>query len=76
MFGGTEYNQCDFGVYHLMMDRGAWRATVHGVAKSQTQLSDSHTHTHTLDDVHVWSCQVLLKKRVFYDQCVLVTKLW
>ena len=21
------------------MDRGAWRATVHGVAKSQTQLS-------------------------------------
>ena len=24
------------------MDRGAWRATVHGVAKSQTQLS---THT-------------------------------
>ena len=26
------------------MDRGAWWATVHGVAKSQTQLSDSHTH--------------------------------
>ena len=24
------------------MDRGAWRATVHGVAKSQTQLSDFH----------------------------------
>ena len=23
------------------MDRGAWRATVHGVAKSQTQLNDS-----------------------------------
>ena len=36
------------------MDRGAWRATVHGVGKSQTLLSDSahmgvcaHTHTHT-----------------------------
>ena len=27
------------------LDRGAWRATIHGVAKSQTQLSDSHTHT-------------------------------
>ena len=26
------------------MDRGAWRATVHGVSKSQTQLSDN-THT-------------------------------
>ena len=25
------------------MDRGAWRAAVHGVAKSQTRLSDFHT---------------------------------
>ena len=25
------------------MDGGAWRATVHGVAKSQTQLSDFTT---------------------------------
>ena len=30
------------------MDQGAWQATVHGVAKSQTRLSDStHTHTHS-----------------------------
>ena len=34
------------------MDRGAWRAMVHGVAKSWTQLSDAmpahaHAHTHT-----------------------------
>ena len=28
------------------MDRGVWRATVHGVTKSQTQLSNSHTQTH------------------------------
>ena len=26
------------------MNRGAWRATVHGVAKSWTQLSDCHSH--------------------------------
>ena len=24
------------------MDRGVWRATVHGVTKSRTQLSDFH----------------------------------
>ena len=30
------------------MDRGAWQATVHRVAKSRTRLSDfTHTHTHT-----------------------------
>ena len=27
------------------MDQGAWRATVHGVTKSQTRLK-THTHTH------------------------------
>ena len=25
------------------MDRGAWQATVHGIAKSQTQLSETAT---------------------------------
>ena len=27
--------------WRIPMDRGTWRATVHGVAKSQTQLSNS-----------------------------------
>ena len=26
------------------MDRGAWRSTVHGVTKSQTQLAAKHKH--------------------------------
>ena len=31
------------------MDRGGWRAIVHRVAKSQTQLSDFHHHTEMED---------------------------
>ena len=30
------------------MDRGAWRATVHGVEKSRTRLKRLSTHTHCL----------------------------
>ena len=36
-------NSMDMGLgefWELMMDRGAWRAEIHGVAKSWTQLSD------------------------------------
>ena len=31
------------------MDRGAWWAAVHGVAKNQTQLSDFTFHFHALE---------------------------
>ena len=36
-------NLMDMGLsklQELVMDREAWRATIHGVAKSQTRLSD------------------------------------
>ena len=36
------------GLLESVMDREAWRAVVHGVAKSWTPLSKyTHTHTHT-----------------------------
>ena len=31
--------------WRIPMDRGAWQATVHGVAKSRTRLSDSAQHS-------------------------------
>ena len=33
-------NALQYSCLENSMDRGAWRATVHGVAKSQIQLSD------------------------------------
>ena len=33
------------------MDRGAWWATVHGVAKTHTRLSDFHFHLQIIDEM-------------------------
>ena len=38
--GGGNGNPLQYSCLENPMDRGAWRATVHGVAKSQTQLSE------------------------------------
>ena len=58
------------------MDRGAWQATVHGVAKSQTQLSVSlslslslslshtHTHTHDFKDMYVFHHCILSNQQI------------
>ena len=37
-------NPLQYSCLENSMDRGAWEATVHGVAKSETWLSDQHFH--------------------------------
>ena len=42
-------NPLQYSCLENPMERGAWRATVHGVTKSQTQLKQlSAQHTHTM----------------------------
>ena len=38
--GGGNGNPLQYSCMENPMDRGAWQATVHGVAQSQTRLSD------------------------------------
>ena len=38
--GGRHGNPRQYSCQENPMDRGAWQATVHGVTKSQTRLSD------------------------------------
>ena len=41
--GGGNGNPLQYSWLENLMDRGAWRATVHGVTKSWTRLSDYHS---------------------------------
>ena len=56
------------------MDRGAWRATVHGVAKSWTRLS-MHAHTHCVSLVYSLCIQLLCQLPVLI-QLILETTLF
>ena len=40
LFGGGHGNPLQYFCLESLMDRGAWRATVHRVTKSQTRLND------------------------------------
>ena len=47
----------------LVMDREAWRAAIHGVAKSRTQLSDWSDLIWTLD-----SSNILIPFKTIFDK--------
>ena len=55
--GGGHGNPRQYSCLVNPMDRGAWRATVHGVAKSQTWLKrlSMHAHTHDREQMPWWT---------------------
>ena len=57
--GGGRVNPLQYSCLKNPMDRGAWRATVHRVTQSQTQLKRLSTHAHILDNGTSPSCSVL-----------------
>ena len=54
--GGGHDNPFQYSCLENPMDRGAWRATVHGVAKSWTQLKLLSTAEHSISNFHENSC--------------------
>ena len=60
-FGEGDGNPLQYSRLENPMDRGAWWAAVHGVARSQTQLSDfTFTfHFHALEKKMATHCSVL-----------------
>ena len=61
------------------MDREEWRATVHGVRKSQLWLSDwaqsKHTHTHTHTVIYVYIRGTYIKFLLStYDNCIFLSR--
>ena len=59
--GDGNGNSLQYSCLGNSMDKGAWRVTVHWVTKSQTWLSDWHTHSHTHCGVSpsifvLWTC--------------------
>ena len=52
--GGGPSNPLQYSCLEKALNRGAWRATVHTVTKSQTLLKQQHTQTHAISyEVHL-----------------------
>ena len=64
--GGGSGNPLQYYFLENFMDRGAWQATVHGVAKSCTRLSDFHFLQNFLG--------FLIKIFIFPDAVILIKK--
>ena len=56
------------GLWELVMDREAWRAAVHGVTKSRTQLSNGTELKHRFPLLHEDSC-LMFAPLFFFPIC-------
>ena len=82
--GGGNGKPLQYSCLQNPMDRGAWLATVHRVAKSQTRLSNRvyvhiHTHiharTHTHTHTHTQSvCGIVYLSSHYGKQCEVFSK--
>ena len=50
--GGGNGNPLQYSGLGNPMDRGAWRATVHGITKESDAMRDKSPHTHTHTHTH------------------------
>ena len=55
--GGGDDNPLQHSCLENPLDRGAWRATVHSIAESQTQLKQLSMHAHICIYVYMCQCQ-------------------
>ena len=55
--GGGHGNPPQYSCLENPMDRGTWRATVHRVAKSQTQLKQLSMHARTHINTDILYCE-------------------
>ena len=58
------------------MDRGAWSATVHGVARVQyhllTKQQYTHTHTHTPLYIYIYKMCVCIYIYIYMSHCTII----
>ena len=59
----------------LVMDRDAWRAAIHGVAKNQTRLSDC-TELKIIEQRFLLEDRFLLLENLLTNPVILKSKFW
>ena len=60
-------NPLQYSCLENSMDRGAWRATVHGSRKIGHDWVRAHTHTHTHTHAHINTIITLLNKDIYVE---------